>query len=382
MASTAGPSQERAPQNAGSPYDSTAYSDIILRSVDLIDFYVLKSFLCYVSPSFKNLFNIPAPETNETVNGLPIVPVTETSGTLHLLLDYIYPNEGEPKLDDITPFLNVAQATQKYCMNIIENRLRKQIVTSHLMDLEPLRLYAVAINLNWDDVALIAAQKASQIPLDKLTHPKELKNIPGSAFYQFLEYKLRCDKSQTRDGERLMALQRVSTGSNTQVLLETSRTESAQKPFDSAAKADIVLRSKDLVDFFVLEDLVCVASLSSLFPNAPLGITIGQTEDGRPIINVVEDREVLHHLLSLIYRVSDDLDVKNCRLYTQVALAACHRWMDVIERQLRKQLASSPLLLEEPLRIYIIASALGWGDVAKSAALNILSCSLEGMTYM
>src|SRR6266550_5705185 len=99
MASTAGPSQERAPQNAGSPYDSTAYSDIILRSVDLIDFYVLKSFLCYVSPSFKNLFNIPAPETNETVNGLPIVPVTETSGTLHLLLDYIYPNEGKPKLD-------------------------------------------------------------------------------------------------------------------------------------------------------------------------------------------------------------------------------------------------------------------------------------------
>lgn len=382
MASTAGPSQERVPQNAGSPYDSTADSDVVLRSVDLIDFYVLKPFLRYVSPFFKTMFSLPPAETNETVNGLPIIPVPETGGTLRLLLDYIYPNEGEPKLDDITLFLNVAQAAQKYCMSIIENRLKKQIVTSHLMDLEPFRLYAIAVNLNWDDVALIAAQKASHIPLGKLTHPKELKNIPGSAFYRFLEYKLRCDKSQTRAGEWLMELQRISTGARASPW--ASRTRSAKKPFDSTAKADIVLRSKDLVDFFVLEDLVRAASLSSPSHSCtnPLGATTGQTEDGRPIINVVEDGEVLTHLLSLIYHVSDDLDAKNCRLYTQVALAARLRGMDIIEKRLRKQLAASPLLLAEPLRIYIIASALGWNDVAKSAALNVLSRPLEDMTYM
>ena len=72
MASTAGPSQERVPQNAGSPYDSTADSDVVLRSVDLIDFYVLKPFLRYVSPFFKTMFSLPPAETNETVNGLPI----------------------------------------------------------------------------------------------------------------------------------------------------------------------------------------------------------------------------------------------------------------------------------------------------------------------
>ena len=153
-----------------------------------------------------------------------------------------------------------------------------------VMVLEPFRLYAIAVNLNWDDVALIAAQKASHIPLDKLTHPKELKNIPGSAFYRFLEYKLRCDKSQTRDGERLMELQRISTGSNAQlVLLATSRTRSAQKPFDSTAKADIVLRSKDLVDFFVLEDLVRMPSLSLPFRSImdPLGRTTHHQCRGR-----------------------------------------------------------------------------------------------------
>jgi hypothetical protein len=36
----------------------------------------------------------------------------------------------------------------------------------------------------------------------------------------------------------------------------------AQKPFDSAAKADIIFRSKDLIDFFILADLVHVVSAS------------------------------------------------------------------------------------------------------------------------
>ena len=76
-------------------------------------------------------------------------------------------------------------------MNIIENRLRKQIITSHLMDTGPLRLYAVAVNFGWEDAALVAAQKASQIPLDKLSHTQELKNISGSNFYRILETAIR-----------------------------------------------------------------------------------------------------------------------------------------------------------------------------------------------
>ena len=191
MASTAGPSQDRAPptRNAESPYDSAAPSaDLILRSSDLVNFYVLKGFLSYVSPFFKDMFDLPSTTTNEIMNGFPVIAVAETSKTICLLLDLVYPHTGEPQINNVALFLNVCKATRKYCMDIIENRLRKQIVTSHLTVSEPLRVYAVAIDLDWEEVALIAARNASKISLDQLPRAEELKNISGLGFFWTANY--------------------------------------------------------------------------------------------------------------------------------------------------------------------------------------------------
>ena len=376
MASTAGPSQEQAPRNAGSPYDSSALrADIILRSSDLIDFYVFKAFLIYVSPFFDDMFDLPSTMTNEVMNGFPIIPVAETGETIRLVLDLIYPHIGEPKIDDVALFLNVCKAARKYGMDIIEKRLRKQIVTLDLITSEPLRVYAVAIDLNWEDAARIAAQNASKISLDKLPYAEELKNISGSGFYRFLDYKIR-----PVFRKYLRTFPSVSA-----VSAPNFRIPLSQEPFDMTAKADVVLRSKDLVDFFVIEDLVRAASHSlSSSPNTttPFGIAVGGTAIDRPIISVTEDSEVLRHLLSLIYHISDELDIQNCRLYIQVVLAARRYEMTVIETRLRKQAAASPLISTEPLRIYVVASALGWAELAKSAAINTLSSPLENMVHV
>ncbi len=388
MASATKPSQECIlPVNAGPPYDydSTALADTILRSSDFIHFYVFKAFLRFVSPFFKDMFALPCgADGNEKMNGFPVIPVEETSETLYLLLDFIYPHEDEPRIYSVPLFLSVCKATRKYCMNIIENRLRKRIIISHLMDTEPLRVYAVAVNFGWENVALIAARKASQMPLDKLSRIQELKNISGTDFYRFLEYKMRRDSLGWHIETvpvPLMTLPNLRAGFGAAASVPIP----AQKPFDSAAKADIIFRSKDLIDFFILADLVRVASAppSSLSDiTIPLGKTIGETGDRRAIISVPEDSEVLRHLLGLIYYISDEVSIQNSRLFTQVVLAARRRGMDIIEARLRKQLTTSPLLHKEPLRVYIIASALGWDGLAKSAALNTLSEPLEDMTYM
>ena len=252
MASTAGPLQDGASpivnRIAESPYDSAATcADIILRSSDLIDFYVLKAFLSYVSPFFKDMFDVPSTTTNEIINGFLVIPVAETSETIRLLLDLIYPHIGELQIDNITLFLNVCKAAGKYCMDIIQNGLRKQIVTSNPTVSEPLRVYAVAIDLGWEDVALYAARNASKISLDKLPRAQELQNISGSGFYRFLDYKLRCDKVPFQDHLRSFPIPSVAPLARL--------AQGAQKPFDVTAKADVILRSKDLVDFYVLEDL-------------------------------------------------------------------------------------------------------------------------------
>ena len=109
---------------------------------------------------------------------------------------------------------------------------------------------------------------------------------------------------------------------------------------------------------------------------------IGETANGRTILNVAEDSEVLHHLLSFIYHISDELEIQNCRLYVQVVLAARRYGITIIETRLRKQAAASLFISQEPLRMYIVASALGWAELAKSAAINTLSSPLQDLGYM
>ena len=386
MANTEGPSQEKACSNgnAESPYDSAARyrdgsADIILRSSDLIDFYVFKGFLSYVSSVFRVMFDLPSTTTNEMMNGLPVIAVAETSETIRLLLDLIYPHMDKPQIDNVAQFRKVCKATRKYCMVIIENRLRKQIVTSDLTVSEPLRVYAVALELDWEDVALIAARNASNISLDKLPHAEELGNISASGFYWFLDYKFRRDKEPFQDYLKLFPVASIASAPSVQV--QSRARQDAQKPFDITAKADVILRSKDLVDFYVLEDLVRVASSSDT--PFPFGIASGETSaNGLTIINVAEDSEVLFHLLSFIYPISDELDILNCRLYVQVVLAARRYGITIIETRFLTRAAASPFILKEPLRMYIVALALGWAELAKSAAINTLSSPLQDMSYM
>ena len=398
MSSTAEPLQEQAPPNRSveSPYDSAAPSaDIILRSSDLINFYVLKAFLSYVSPFFKDMFSLPSTTTNEIMNDFPVIAVAETSETIRLLLDLIYPHVDKPQIDDVALFLNVCKATQKYCMDMIENRLRIQIVSSHLTVSEPLRVYAVAIDLGWEDVALIAARNASKISLDKLPRAQELQNISGSGFFRFLDYKLRCDKLPFVDTLKAFPLPASVTSAptltgnvftarpNVHTLLSLRRAQ-AQKQFGETTKADVILRSKDLVNFYVLEDVVRTASHSSSSSDTPFpfGIANGETSaNGLAIINVAEDSEVLRHLLSFIYHISDGFDNLTCRLCIQVVLAARRYGITIIETRFRKQAAASPLMSMEPLWMYIVASALGWAELTKSAAINTLSSPLQNMVY-
>ena len=384
MASTEDPLQEQARSNgnAESPYDSAARNaDVILRTSDLIDFYVFKGFLSYVSPFFQDMFDFPSTTTNEIMNGFPVITVAETSETIRLLLDLIYPHICEPQIDSVALFLKVCNAARRYCMGIIKDRLRKQIVTSHLTVSEPLRVYAVAIDLGWEDVALIAARNASKISLDKLPPAEELGNISASGFYRFLDYKFRCDKVPFQDHLRPFPTAPVTPTPSVRVQSQAIR--NAHKPFDPTAKADLILRSKNLVDFYVLGDLVRAASRSSSSSNTPfpLGAAIGETENDRTIIDVAEDSKVLRCLLNVIYHISDDFDIQNCRLYVQVVLAARRYGITIIETRVRKQAAASPLISKEPLRMYIVASALGWTELAKSAAINTLSNPLQDMVY-
>jgi hypothetical protein len=76
-----------------SPLETIDVSDtnFIIRSSDLVDFRVHKSVLATASPFFKDLLSLPQPSDSESVDGLPLVQVSEFSELLNSLVSMLYP---------------------------------------------------------------------------------------------------------------------------------------------------------------------------------------------------------------------------------------------------------------------------------------------------
>jgi hypothetical protein len=66
-------------------------ANIIIRSSDLVYFRLHKSVLALVSPFFEDLLSLPQPSDGETVDGLPVVQLSEDSELLNSLVSIIYP---------------------------------------------------------------------------------------------------------------------------------------------------------------------------------------------------------------------------------------------------------------------------------------------------
>jgi hypothetical protein len=76
-----------------SPHDTFDVPDanLIIQSSDLVNFRVHKPVLAMASPVFKDLFSLPQPSDGESVDGLPMVQLSEDSDLLNTLLSMFYP---------------------------------------------------------------------------------------------------------------------------------------------------------------------------------------------------------------------------------------------------------------------------------------------------
>jgi hypothetical protein len=66
-------------------------ANLIIRSSNLVDFRVHKPVLAIASPFFKDLLSLPQPSDGETVDGLPVVQLSEGSELLNSLISILYP---------------------------------------------------------------------------------------------------------------------------------------------------------------------------------------------------------------------------------------------------------------------------------------------------
>ncbi|OJT06928.1 hypothetical protein TRAPUB_2224 [Trametes pubescens] len=155
------------PTDAPHPFDQLS-ADLILRTADLVDFRVHSPILAQASPFFASILALPQPlatpssSPHNTGAGpgnseTPIVPVSEDSTTLELLLRLAYPI---PKpytlMAEPAQMVPALLAAAKYDMALPLETMSERLVA--LMPGNPLAVWAAACRTDLKDVVRQAAE--------------------------------------------------------------------------------------------------------------------------------------------------------------------------------------------------------------------------------
>ena len=161
--------------------------DVILRAkhgTDSRDFRVHKLILSISSPVFKDMFGISQPSSVAS-NGVDVVDVTDPPRALEIVLRSIYPSVNPPVVDDLTTLSEALILADKYDIRVARSRLRsafRQFATT-----EPLRTYAIACRLGFEDEMKIASSHTTSIHLPGLAElPDEFKLIPATEYHRLI----------------------------------------------------------------------------------------------------------------------------------------------------------------------------------------------------
>ena len=150
---------------------------------------------------------------------------------------------------------------------------------------------------------------------------------------------------------------------------------SASKPFDSCAKADIIIRSSDAIDFYVY--LPFLEMISPAFGKLSSSATPSGSTRGLSVVRVTDHSEALRFFLLVLHHRVYKAPVEKPGLIADICMVARKYETPTIEARMKEQLIASSAPVQKPLCVYAIATALGWSDVAKVAAKNTLDKQLE-----
>lgn len=214
------------PNGSHSPVSNTfsndSHADIILRSSDAVDFRVRKTILSEVSDVFKDMFTLPQrdplPITDcdtssegNSVDGLPVVPVSEDAKSLSVFLRYasrhlMIPTDDQtitlsiirlcyPRADHKLVSLDEARSVLKVLQKYDVQRIPDSITVILIREVEqhPTTVYAIACGYGLHDVANIAAKASLKRSLLQDSAPREdLLLMSAYDYDRFLRYHRQC----------------------------------------------------------------------------------------------------------------------------------------------------------------------------------------------
>ncbi len=181
---------------ADAPFnDPTDNVDLVIRTADNVDFFVLSALLSLQSPSSFFRHALKDSRHTEEREGLPVLDVKEDSQTFRNILGFCYPYVA-PKVESAKQIQEVGMALDKYCMDRAMERLVQAVLASSVIREQPLRVFAVAIANGWKEIGEPAARNTLAMPLNQaISDVEELNLITGHHLYCLQDYYTRCGKA-------------------------------------------------------------------------------------------------------------------------------------------------------------------------------------------
>ncbi|KAH9852609.1 hypothetical protein C2E23DRAFT_885373 [Lenzites betulinus] len=169
--------QPDAPQrtDAAAPFNQPS-ADLILRTADLVDFRVHSQILAQASPFFASMLALPQPpasaKSSDGDAGNPVVPVSEDSTTLELLLRLVYPiPKLHTQLDDPEKMVPALRAATKYDMELPTEILSGWLTA--IIPKSPLQVWAAACRTGLE----VVARRAAEALKKTWTRPDKLETL-------------------------------------------------------------------------------------------------------------------------------------------------------------------------------------------------------------
>lgn len=169
-------------------------ANVIIRSSDLVDFRVHKPVLALASPFFRDLLSLPQSSDSESVDGLPVVQLSEDAELLHTLVSLLYPVPlVVPKSYDKVLYL--LAACQKFDMVRVTSYIRTEVDRGGFpapVGTEVFCAYAIASSKG----LIPEMERAARLTLD---HPMTFESLgeglrlyDGSALRDLSRFRKRC----------------------------------------------------------------------------------------------------------------------------------------------------------------------------------------------
>ncbi len=177
------------------PADSV---DLVIRTADNVDFFVLSGLLSLRSPSsfFRNV--LQSNRHTEERDGFPVLRGEELSNTFRFILLLCYPNDHPGSIKTIEDVSVIGDALEKYCMDYAIERFERIVSASALIRDQALQLFILAFRKGWRNLGEAAAKNTLFVPLNKEVAIKELNDISAFQYVILRDYHRKCsDAAQT-----------------------------------------------------------------------------------------------------------------------------------------------------------------------------------------